>query len=144
MATVKKSALLPYSAAQMYQLVHDFESYPQFLPWCESTRLLSRTPTELCAELVVARAGIRQAFSTCNQLRENERMDIRLMEGPFKKLHGIWTFTPLAADACKIELEMDFEFSGKLIDKAFGAVFGQVASTLVHAFCKRADEVYGG
>jgi len=128
----------------MYRLVNDFESYPQFLPWCESTRLISRTPTELCAELVVARVGIRQAFSTCNQLTENERMDIHLMQGPFKKLHGVWTFTPLGDGACKIELEMDFEFSGKLIDKAFGAMFGQVANTLVDAFCRRADEIYGG
>jgi ribosome-associated toxin RatA of RatAB toxin-antitoxin module len=128
----------------MYRLVLDFESYPQFLPWCESTRLLSRTPDELCAELVVARAGIRQAFATCNQLRENERMDIHLREGPFSKLHGIWTFTPLGATASKIELEMDFEFSGRLINRAFGAVFGQVATTLVDAFCRRAEEVYGG
>jgi ribosome-associated toxin RatA of RatAB toxin-antitoxin module len=128
----------------MFELVNDFESYPQFLPWCESTRLISRTKTEMCAELTVGRVGIRQTFSTCNQLVENERVDIHLRNGPFHKLQGGWVFTPLREDACKIELVLEFEFSGRLIDKAFGAFFNQIANTLVDAFCKRADEVYGG
>ena len=144
MAIVSKSALIPFSAAQMYELVNDFEAYPRFLPWCESTRLISRTDTEMCAEMVVARIGIKQKFSTCNQLRENERIDIHLNEGPFRRLHGGWVFTPLREDASKVELQLEFEFSGRLIDKAFGAVFNQIANSLVDAFCKRANEVYGG
>lgn len=144
MAIVRKSALLPYSAQQLYDLVEDFASYPRFLPWCKSARLLSRSEQELCAELEVARMGIAQKFSTCNRLHPPESMDISLKDGPFKKLHGGWRFHALAPDACKIELELDFEFSGRLIDSAFGAVFKQVANTLVDAFCKRAHEVYGG
>jgi ribosome-associated toxin RatA of RatAB toxin-antitoxin module len=140
---VKKSALVLHTAEQMYELVCDVESYPEFLPWCRSTRLLSRTETEICGELEVARAGISQSFSTCNRLIPGQRMDIELMEGPFKKLRGGWIFTPLREDACKVELELDFEFSGKLINTAFGAVFSQIANTLVDAFCKRADEVHG-
>lgn len=144
MPQVKRSALVRHSAEQMFELVADVESYPEFLPWCRSTRLLSRTETELCGELEVSRMGIHQTFSTCNSLEPGRRMGIELREGPFRKLRGGWIFTPLREDACKVELELDFEFSGKLINTAFGAVFNQIASTLVETFCKRADEVYGG
>ncbi len=87
--------------------------------------------------------GIHQTFSTCNRFQRDRRMDISLLDGPFRKLVGGWSFIPLRADASKVELELDFEFSGRLIDTAFGAVFNQIANTLVDAFCKRADEVYG-
>lgn len=142
MPIVTKSALVHHSAAEMYNLVSDFESYPNFLPWCSDSKLLSRTQTEICGELEVSRIGIKQRFSTCNTLQENERMDIVLKDGPFRKLEGGWVFTPLKADASKVELVLEFEFSNKLIDTAFGKVFGHIANTLVEAFCKRADEVY--
>ncbi len=142
MPVVSKSALIPFSAAQMYKLVDDFESYPDFLPWCRSSRLISRSENEICGELEVARAGISQTFSTRNTLVKNERVDIELIEGPFRKLQGGWKFTALREDACKIELILDFEFSGRLINSAFGKVFSQIANTMVDAFCKRAEEVY--
>ncbi len=144
MAVVEKTALLPYSAAAMYRLVSDMERYPEFLPWCSGARLLSHTGDELCGEIEVSRLGITQRFSTCNRLWENERMELRLREGPFRRLDGAWDFTALREDACKVSLRLEFEFSGKLIDKAFGAVFSQIASSLVDAFSKRAHEVYGG
>jgi ribosome-associated toxin RatA of RatAB toxin-antitoxin module len=141
---VKKSALVPYSAQQMYDLVADMESYPAFLPWCKSATLVSDEGDVICGRLEVARMGVHQTFTTCNRIDRGRRMDIDLLDGPFRKLTGGWRFLALREDACKVELELDFEFSGKLIDKAFGAVFNQVANTLVDAFCKRADEVYGG
>ena len=144
MPVVKKSALVTHTANQMYDLVNDVESYPEFLPWCRSTKLLSHNENEMCAELEVARVGIRQKFSTCNTLHPHERIDLRLKDGPFRNLQGSWRITPLREDACKVELELEFEFSGKLINTAFGAVFNQIANTLVDAFCKRADEVYSG
>ncbi|HEB97495.1 MAG TPA: type II toxin-antitoxin system RatA family toxin [Sedimenticola thiotaurini] len=144
MPVVHKSALVGYSARQMFDLINDVESYPEFLPWCRSTRLLSRDGDELCGELEVARIGISQRFSTCNRLHPYERIDIRLKEGPFRDLHGSWRLTELREDACKVELELVFEFSGRLINTAFGKVFGQIANSLVDAFCKRASEVYGG
>jgi len=91
----------------------------------------------------VARMGIHQTFSTCNRFVPGERMELELDDGPFRKLQGAWTFRPLREDACKVELKLEFEFSGKLIDKAFGGVFRQIANNLVDAFCKRAEEVYG-
>ncbi len=131
-----------YSARQMFDLVNDVESYPEFLPWCSSTTLLSRTEDMVCAELEVTRIGISQRFSTCNRMVPGEYMEIELVEGPFKHLRGRWDFRALREDACKVELELDFDFSGKLINAAFGTVFHQVANTLVDAFCKRAEEVY--
>ncbi len=144
MAIVQKSALVHHSALQMFDLVKDVEAYPDFLPWCQSTRLLEKTPDEICAELVVARMGIKQAFSTCNRFETGRWMHLELREGPFRRLRGEWDFTVLREDACKVELKLEFEFSGFLIDKAFGSVFHHVANNMVAAFCKRADEVYGG
>ena len=143
MPKVEKSALVPYSAPVMYELVNDVESYPEFLPWCRQCRLLSRDEFELCGEIVVARAGIHQTFSTCNELYPHERIDVHLREGPFKRLEGSWEFQALREDACKISLIMEFEFSGRLINAAFGRVFSQIADTLVDAFCKRARELHG-
>ena len=128
----------------MFELVNDVESYPQFLPWCRSGRLLSRDDETLCGEIEVARAGIRQTFSTCNRLYPYERIDLQLREGPFKRLDGSWRFQALRADACKVSLTMEFEFAGRLINAAFGRVFGQIADSLVDAFCKRARELHGG
>ena len=144
MPVVRKSALVHHSAEQMFQLVKEVENYPLFLPWCHSTRVLKNSEREICAEIVVARIGIRQAFSTCNRFEEGKWMGLELRDGPFKKLRGDWKFLPLRDDACKVELDLDFEFAGFLIDKAFGSVFQHAANTLVDSFCKRADEVYGG
>lgn len=142
MSVVKKSAIIAHSAREMFDLVADVESYPEFLPWCRSATQLSLTDDEICGEIEVARLGIHQTFSTCNRFVRDEWMEIKLLDGPFRKLSGLWTFVALRPDASKVELELDFEFSGSLIDKAFGAVFHQIANTLVDAFCKRADEVY--
>ncbi|MEJ2575498.1 MAG: type II toxin-antitoxin system RatA family toxin [Gammaproteobacteria bacterium] len=141
MPRVEKSALVSRSAAQMFELVNDVESYPQFLPWCRSGKLLKRDEHELCGEIEVARAGIRQVFSTCNRLYPYERIDLRLRSGPFRRLEGSWRFTELREDACKVSLEMEFEFAGRLINAAFGTVFSQIADNLVDAFCKRAREM---
>ncbi|MCG6861331.1 MAG: type II toxin-antitoxin system RatA family toxin [Chromatiaceae bacterium] len=142
MPVVTKSALVTFSASQMFDLVANMEAYPEFLPWCVDAEILSREDNQICGRMEVARVGIHQSFTTCNRFKPAERMELKLVDGPFRKLQGAWSFRPLRADACKVELELDFEFSGKLIDKAFGAVFNQIANSLVDAFCKRAEEVY--
>jgi len=141
---VNKSALVSFSATQMFDLVADMESYPKFLPGCNAAEVISREEKQFCGRMEVGRLGIRQSFTTRNQFEQGERMELDLVDGPFRKLHGAWTFVPLREDACKVELEREFEFSGRLIDKAFGAVFSQIADTLVDAFCKRAEVVYRG
>lgn len=144
MPRVEKSALVPYPAEFMFRLVNDIESYPEFLPWCRSGTVLSHDEREVCAEIEVARAGIRQVFSTCNQLHPYERIELRLREGPFKRLEGTWRFRALREDACKVTLALEFEFSGRLINAAFGSVFSHIANSLVDAFCRRARDVHGG
>ena len=142
MAVVEKSALVPFSAQAMFDLVADVERYKDFLPWCSNSRLVSSKQDELCGWIEVSRLGITQSFSTCNKIDPPERMDIALKEGPFKSLHGEWQFLPLQDNASKVMLRMEFEFSGRLIDAAFGKVFHQVANSMVESFVKRAKEVY--
>ncbi len=143
MPRVEKTALVMHSAEQMYGLVNDIDRYQDFLPWCESSRVLSREGDQMCGEMVIARAGIRQAFTTCNTLAPHRSVHLYLKEGPFSHLQGEWAFTPLREDACKVSLTLEFAFSGKLINAAFGAIFAQIADNMVDAFCKRADALYG-
>lgn len=143
MATISKSALVRYSAAEMYALVNDVESYPQFLPWCRSTRVLSRNEDEVRATIELARGAIQKSFTTCNRLQKDKMIEIRLVEGPFHHLEGFWRFDALDEKACKVSLDLDFDFSSKLIGLALGPVFSQIVNTLVDSFQKRAVQVYG-
>lgn len=142
MTVICKTALVRHSAMDMFVLVKDVLRYPEFLPWCQSTRVLQESPQELCAEIVVARLGIQQAFSTCNQYEPGKWMSIELKSGPFRNLKGMWRFLFLRADACKIALDLEFELSNSLLNQAFGEVFNYAANSLVDAFCKRADVIY--
>jgi ribosome-associated toxin RatA of RatAB toxin-antitoxin module len=143
LAIVEKSALVPYPAQAMFDLVADVESYKEFLPWCSNSRRMSSGDNEMCGWIEVSRLGITQSFSTCNELDPPRRMSLTLNEGPFRTLQGEWQFIALREDACKVVLTMEFEFSGKLIDAAFGKVFHQIANSLVESFVQRAREVYG-
>ena len=143
MATVKKSALVLYSAAEMYALVSDIEAYPQFLPWCRSTQILSRAEDEVRATIEMVKGGVHKSFTTSNRMQKHKMIDIRLLEGPFKRLEGYWRFEPLRTTASKVSLDMEFEFSNYLVRMAIEPVFKQIANSLVDAFCKRAVDVYG-
>lgn len=143
MATVKKSALVLYSAAEMYNLVNDIESYPQFLPWCRSSQVVLYSEDELRATIEMAKGAVHKTFTTNNRMQKHKMIDIRLLEGPFQRLEGYWRFEPLRADACKVSLDMEFEFSSTLLRKVIEPVFKQIANSLVDAFCKRAVDLYG-
>lgn len=143
MTTVHKSALVAYAAREMFALVDDIEAYPQFLPWCAASKVLSRTEDEVRAVLDLARSGVQKSFTTCNRMQKYKMIEIRLVEGPFRHLDGFWHFTPLGVDSCKVSLDMDFEFSSKLVSLVFGPVFNQITNALVDAFVKRAVVVYG-
>lgn len=143
MATVKKSALVLYSAAEMYNLVNDIESYPQFLPWCRSAQVTLCGEDELRATIEMAKGAVHKTFTTNNRMQKHKMIDIRLLEGPFQRLEGYWRFEPLRVDACKVSLDMEFEFSSALLRKVIEPVFKQIANSLVDAFCKRAVELYG-
>lgn len=143
MPTVNRSALVRHSAQAMFDLVNDFERYPEFLPGCRYARLIERDSEHLVGELTLAKAGVEQSFTTRNDLYEPERIELSLVKGPFKRLQGQWLFTPMGEEACKVSLEMNFEFSNRLLGMAFGKLFSQVASQLVESFTRRADDVYG-
>lgn len=142
MTTISKSALVRYSAAEMFALVNDIESYPRFLPWCRSARVLSRDADELRATLELSRGGMQKAFTTHNRAQQDKMIEIRLVEGPFRHLNGFWRFDALGEQASKVSLDMDFEFA-PLLDMVLGPVFNPIANSLVDAFHKRAVEVYG-
>ncbi|ATM77275.1 type II toxin-antitoxin system RatA family toxin [Serratia fonticola] len=142
MPQISRSALVPFSAEQMYQLVNDVHSYPDFLPGCTGSRVIAASPNEMTAAVEVAKAGISKTFTTRNTLLDNQSINMQLVDGPFRKLMGGWQFTALSPEACKVELHLDFEFTNKLIELAFGKVFKELAGSMVQAFTQRAKEVY--
>ncbi|WP_330926014.1 type II toxin-antitoxin system RatA family toxin [Candidatus Sororendozoicomonas aggregata] len=143
MPKIARSALVMFPAQAMYDLVNDVESYPQFLPWCESARILREDGAQVDAALMVAKGGIRQEFSTTNQLNYGKSIHMELLDGPFSYLSGTWHFKPLGPEGCKVSLEMDFEVSNSLLKATLGPMFGQVMNTMVDAFSGRAEKVYG-
>ncbi|CAO96019.1 type II toxin-antitoxin system RatA family toxin [Erwinia tasmaniensis] len=142
MSQISRSALVPFSAEQMYRLVNDVDSYPQFLPGCVGSRVLDASPDQMTAAVDVSKAGISKTFVTRNTLTDNQSIDMQLVDGPFRKLSGGWRFTKLSEEACKVELNLDFEFTNMLVELAFGRVFKELASSMVQAFTQRAKEVY--
>ncbi|CAI0696777.1 Ribosome association toxin RatA [Serratia quinivorans] len=142
MPQISRSALVPFSAEQMYQLVNDVHSYPDFLPGCTGSRVINASNNEMTAAVDVAKAGISKTFTTRNTLLDNQSINMQLVDGPFRSLMGGWHFTPLSPEACKVELHLDFEFTNKLIELAFGKVFKELAGNMVQAFTQRAKEVY--
>ena len=143
MTSINRSALVEYSAEQMFDLVNDIEHYPQFMQGCVSAKVLSQSDTELIGELRLAKAGISQQFTTKNVLLRPERIDMDLVEGGFKSLSSQWTFEALTTNACKVSLAMEFEFKSGLMGFAAEKLFSSSANNLVDAIVQRAHEVYG-
>jgi len=143
MTIINKSALVPYSALEMYQLVDDIESYPEFLPWCGGSEVISRNEDEAKASILLSRSGIKKTFTTLNRLQHGKMIEMRLIEGPFRHLEGFWRFESLSDTASKIMFDIEFEFSNKLLAMTVGPVFSQITNTMVDAFTIRAVEVYG-
>jgi len=140
---VSRSALVPYTAAQMYALVENFEAYPDFLPWCIGATLHFRNDTTLEASLEMQRGGIRKSFRTRNTLHPGHAMSIALMDGPFKHLAGDWRFEQLGDDGSKVTLELEFEFESRVMDALFGRYFEGTCNSLIDSFTRRADKIYG-
>lgn len=143
MTVINKTALVPYSASEMYDLVDDIAAYPSFLPWCGSSEVLERNDDEVRASIELSRSGIRKTFTTVNRLQTGKMIEMRLIEGPFKHLEGYWRFQPLSDTACKVMFDIEFEFSNKILSMTIGPLFSQITNTLVDAFASRAVEVYG-
>ncbi len=146
MKSVHKSVLLWHSAHEMFTLVTDVDHYPQFLPWCDRAAVLDTTADGVVAQVGMSIGGIRQSFTTRNTHVLNERVDLALVDGPFSLLEGHWRFIPLGDGtqrACKIEFTLDYDFSSQTLAALVGPVFDKIAGSMVDAFVKRADQVYG-
>lgn len=143
MAEVLKTVLVYYTPAEMFALVDAVEGYPQFLPWCGTTTLHQRDELTTEATIHIDYHHIRQQFTTVNTKRFPHEMLLRLKKGPFRRLDGFWRFHPLGEVGCKVEFQLNYEFSSPTLDKLLGPVFGYIAGTLVEAFTERAKQVYG-
>jgi ribosome-associated toxin RatA of RatAB toxin-antitoxin module len=143
MRKIQKSALVPYTVAQMFALVDDIDSYADFLPWCSKSVVMARSIDIVEAELTISYGQMNKTFTTRNINTPDSSIEMQLIEGPFKHLNGHWEFVMLGNEGCKVSLDLSFEFSNKLLDMTIGPVFSQIANSLVDAFTERAGKVYG-
>lgn len=144
MSLIKRNALVHYSPAEMYQLVNNVADYASFLPWCRSSVVKSESADEMIASVEIAKGVLNKAFTTHNKLHKDQRIELELVDGPFKKLSGYWQFDSLKTEnACKVNLELEFEFDSAMMSIAAKPIFTQIANSLVDSFCKRAVEIYG-
>ena len=142
MKTVEKNILVAHSAQQMFELVDKVEDYPEFLPWYGKTEVISREGDELKARLYMDYKGVKQSFATHNRNIPGREIRMVLLEGPFKSLNGTWHFLPLGDDACKVEFELHYEFSSRMLSALISPVFSHISGTLVDAFVKEAGRRY--
>jgi ribosome-associated toxin RatA of RatAB toxin-antitoxin module len=140
--TVERQAIVPYSAARMYALVEDVESYPLFLPWCSRTEVAERSAGRVVATIHVDFRGVKQAFTTENRLQPGERIEMALVRGPFRSLAGEWRFRALSAAGCRVELALAYQLASPLIARVAGPVFDHIANSFVDAFVRRADALH--
>lgn len=143
MYKVNRSALLHYSARQMYELVVDIERYPEFLNWCANTRILERSGSQVVAAIDIRFKGLHRSFTTRNYMDSGRAVRIELVDGPFRTLNGIWRFIELDESSCKIELDLEFDFSTAFLARIVGPVFSQIANRQLDAFQRRAAQIYG-
>ncbi len=143
MKRIARSAIVEHSAPQMRALVEDIESYPRFLPWCLETRVLERSDATTRASLTVGLRGLRQSFTTRNESRPGQGIDLHLEQGPFRQFAGAWRFVPLSAHACRIEFRLEYQFASRALGRLLEPLFDTIADTMVDAFSRRADEVHG-
>ena len=144
MPEVSKTVLVSFLPEQMYLLVDDIEHYPEFLPWCTGSTVMSREANVTRATLQVGFRGVKQRFSTENHNAPPHEITLRLIDGPFRALDGRWRFNDLGGKGCKIEFSLTWEFSSRVLGALVGPVFSHIADTMVDAFVKRAGKIYDG
>jgi ribosome-associated toxin RatA of RatAB toxin-antitoxin module len=140
---ISQSAIVPYSQSQMYELVADVPGYPEFLPWCKRTTIVSQNDGEMIASISLSYRGIRKTFTTRNNHTPSEHIQISLVDGPFSELNGDWRFTPIGDEGCRVKFSIAFDFSNAVLRRVVGPVFKIISSNMVDAFCRRADALYG-
>jgi ribosome-associated toxin RatA of RatAB toxin-antitoxin module len=142
MKEIARSAIVEHTPAQMYALVDDIESYPRFLPWCLDARV-EDIGGRRRATLTAGMAAIRQSFTTENENQPQRAIDMRLVEGPFRHFSAAWRFAPLGERACQVDFELRYDFASRTLGRVLEPLFDKIADTMVDAFTRRADELYG-
>ena len=142
MPEIRRSALMPYPVHFMYDIVNDVDSYPEFLPWCGGVKIHQLDKSSMEASILMRGAGLNHWFKTRNSMVPGQSIEMELVEGPFSQLEGLWSFTPIDSDGCKIELSLQFEMKQGLASKLFATAFSRIANTMVDSFCERAREQY--
>lgn len=140
MNCIKKSAIVFHPAEKMFLLVDQVENYPHFLPWCGSANVIRRTNSKTIASIEINYKGVRQTFTTENTKKLNQKMMIKLIDGPFKSLYGQWMFKNLDKDSCQIELKLEYQFSNIILEKLISPVFNMIANTFIDEFIKEANK----
>ena len=143
MKRVARSAIVEHSAEALYALIEDIESYPEFLPWCREAKVRTRDADRTVATLSVGLRGIRQSFTTENRNEPGRTIRMKLVEGPFKRFAAGWHLVPLGTHAARAEFSMEYEFSSRVLAKVLEPLFNHIADTMVDAFVRRADALYG-
>ncbi|MDP6375322.1 MAG: type II toxin-antitoxin system RatA family toxin [Pseudomonadales bacterium] len=144
MTEVHRSALLPYAAVDVFDIVNDVQHYPDFLPWCEAAVVIERGVQRVVAKLSVRARGLSESFTTANDVQPGESIVMNLVDGPFDEFYGRWRFSSIGEDqGCRIELDMKFGFTGarRVFGRTFARVFTGAADQMVDAFCRRAHKL---
>lgn len=143
MNTVQRSALVMHSDRLMYDLVNDVASYPLFMEGCQAAEVFEHSDQQMVARLDLKKGGVKTSFMTRNRLQAPSTIEMNLEDGPFKRFKGVWSFTSLTPQACKVSLDLEFEFNNMAVGLAASKLFSTMANELVDSLCRRADEIYG-
>ncbi len=142
MPIINRSALVTFTPKQMYDIVNDVDKYVEFLPWCGASEKIDDYGDSVKASVTIAKGPVHKKFITQNKLEKNKTIEVELVDGPFKYLKGSWSFDDIKGQACKISLNLEFEFTNGLVSIAIGPVFNQIANSMVDAFVERAKDIY--
>jgi ribosome-associated toxin RatA of RatAB toxin-antitoxin module len=142
MIEIRRSAIVPFTPGQMFDLVNDVEAYPKRFGWCDAATVIEREADVLVARLDLKLAGLRQSFTTRNTMVRPESLTMKFVEGPFRSLDGLFTFQALGEVGCKIALALDFDYAG-LGGSVLKMGFQQLANRMVDDFCDEARRQYG-
>jgi ribosome-associated toxin RatA of RatAB toxin-antitoxin module len=140
---ISKSAIVPYTPQQMFELVNNIDDYSQFLNWCDSSSILNQSDDQITASVQINQGGLKQSFSTLNTLTPYKSIEMQLLDGPFDELSGEWRFETLGKNASKVHLTLQFKFKSMLIDMALSPIFKSIANSQLDAFVARAKYIYG-
>lgn len=142
MPKLHRQALVVHKAKLMYDIVNRVDLYQEFLPWCSESTILESTDNTMTATVFMKKGLLDQSFTTKNKMLSEQKIELELLDGPFKKLSGTWIFSDISDHGSKISLQLNYEFSNTIIAMVVGPVFNQIANALVDSFCKRANELY--